>query len=77
MNIKVAAFTISEKSINIQHVSAHDNLMLVVHGKCSKTSNTFHSLFSTKMLDIRAGIHKLFVRNANREYHDQTASKAV
>ena len=49
--------------------------MLVVHGTCSQTSNTFHSLFSKKMLDIRAGIHKLFVRNANREYHDQTASK--
>ena len=36
--------------------------------------NTVLFLFSTKMLFIRAGIHKLLVRIANREEADQTAS---
>ena len=40
---------------------------------CSEISNTFHFLFQ-RVLDIRAGIHKLFVRTANREDPDQTAS---
>ena len=31
-------------------------------------------LFSNKMLVIRAGIHKMLVRIANREYPDQAAS---
>ena len=35
---------------------------------------TLHFLFSKKMWVIRAGIHKLFVRIANREEPDQTAS---
>ena len=42
------------------------------HGKCSKISNTFLFLFSNKMLVIRAGIHKMLVRIANREDPDQT-----
>ena len=46
----------------------------VLYGKCSKISNTFHFLFSTKMLVIRAGIYKMIVRIANREDPDQTAS---
>ena len=41
--------------------------------KCSNFSNTF-SLFSNKMLVIKAGIHKMFVRITNREDLDQTAS---
>ena len=39
-----------------------------------KILNTFLFLFSTKMLVIRAGIHKMLVRIANREDPDQTAS---
>ena len=39
----------------------------------SKISNTFLFLFSNKMV-IRARIHKMLVRNANREDPDQTAS---
>ena len=42
--------------------------------KCSKISNTFLFLFSTKMLVIRADIHKLLARIADREEPDQTAS---
>ena len=44
------------------------------YGKCSKISNTFPFLFSNKVLVIRAGIHKMLVRKANREDPDQTAS---
>ena len=43
-----------------------------MYGKCSIISNTFLFLFSTKMLVIRDGIHKTFVRTANREDPDQT-----
>ena len=45
------------------------------HSKCSKISNTFLFLFSYKMLGYNAGIHKMIVRIANREDHDQTASE--
>ena len=44
-------------------------------GKCSKILNTFLFLFSNKMLVIRTGTHKKFVRIANREDPDQTASE--
>ena len=44
-----------------------------MYRKCSKNSNTFF-LFSNKMLVIRDGIHKIFIRIANREDPDQTAS---
>ena len=47
------------------------------YNKCSKISNTFLFLFSNKMLVIRAGIHKMLFRIANREDPDQTASEAV
>ena len=47
------------------------------YNKCSKVSNTFLFLFSNRMLVIGTGIHKLFVRIANREDPDQTASSAV
>ena len=43
-------------------------------GNIRKVQNTFLFLFSTKMLVIRAGIHKKLVRIANREDSDQTAS---
>ena len=51
-------------------------LLSLIEGrsKCSKNSNTFLFLFSNKMLVFRAGIHKMLVRIANREYPDQTAS---
>ena len=38
------------------------------YGKFSKISNTVHFMI------IRAGIHKMFVRIANREDTDQTSS---
>ena len=41
--------------------------------KCSKMLNTFLFLFTNKILVIRAGIHKMLVRIANREDPDQTA----
>ena len=40
----------------------------------SKIWNTFLFLLSTKLSVIRAGIHKLLVKIANREDPDQTAS---
>ena len=40
------------------------------YGKYSKFSNTFLSLFLTKMLVFRAGIHKMFIRITNREDPD-------
>ena len=43
------------------------------YGKCSKILNTFHVLFSNKVLVIKAGICKMLVRLANREDPDQTA----
>ena len=53
--------------------TAYDELLLNL-GKCSKILNTFLFLFSTKLSVIRAGIHKMLVRIANREDPDQTAS---
>ena len=35
------------------------------YGKCSKISNNFLFLFSTKMLVTRDGIHKMLVKIAN------------
>ena len=49
-------------------------VQLSVYGKCSKILNTFLFLFKDKMMVIRAGIHKLLDRIANREDPDQTAS---
>ena len=43
-------------------------------GKCSKILSSFLFLFSARMWVIRAGIHKMLVRIANREDPDQTAS---
>ena len=45
------------------------------YGKHSKILNTF-SLFSNKMLVIRAAIHKMLVRIANMDGPDQTASES-
>ena len=44
------------------------------YSKCSKILNTVHFLFSEKIWVIRAGIHKMLVRIANREDCEQTAS---
>ena len=38
-----------------------------LYGKCSKNSNTFRFLLLKEMLVMRAGIHKMHVRIANRE----------
>ena len=43
-------------------------------GKYSKILNTFFTLFSNKMLVMKAEMHKMLLRIANREDHDQTAS---
>ena len=40
-----------------------------------KISNTFHFLFSNKMLVIRASIHKMLVGITNVEDPDQTATE--
>ena len=48
---------------------------LNTYSKCSKISNTFLFLFSSKMLVFGTGIHKFLVRVANREDPDQTASE--
>ena len=37
------------------------------HSKCSKIHNTLLNLCSNKMLDVKAGIHNMLVRIANRE----------
>ena len=62
----------------LNNVDKYQNLVLAQifnpYGKCSKISNTFLFLFSTKFLVIRAGMHKLLVRIANRGDPDQTAS---
>ena len=44
------------------------------YGKCSKISKTFLILFLNKMLVIKAEIHEMLIRIANREDPDQTAS---
>ena len=46
----------------------------VCYGKCSKIAYTFLFLYSNKMLAIRAGVHKMLVRIANREDPDQAVS---
>ena len=46
------------------------------YGQCLKISNKFHFRFLTKMLVIRAGIHKMLIRIANREDPNQTASSS-
>ena len=38
-----------------------------------QTAFTFLFLISNKIWGFRAGIHKMLVRIANREHHDQTA----
>ena len=40
---------------------------LINDSKCSKYSNPFLFLFSNKNLVIRAGIHKMLVKIANRK----------
>ena len=61
--------SISNVKVHFKTQSGNVNI-----GKCSKISNTFLSLFSNEMLVIRAGIHKMSVRIANRKEPDQTAS---
>ena len=51
-----------------------NSCQVIRYSKCSKISNTFLFLFSNKMV-IRAGIHKMVARIANREDPDQTASQ--
>ena len=51
-----------------------DNVSHCGYGKWSNIPNTFLSLFSNKMLVIRARINKTLDRIANMEDLDQTAS---
>ena len=44
------------------------------YSKCPQISNTFLVLFSSKMFVIKAGIHKMLVKIANKGDPDQTAS---
>ena len=70
-----------------QHIhmpSAQSDKNVVIHllenikVKLSTVTITFLFMFSNTMLVINAGIHKILVIIANREYPDQTASeKAV
>ena len=41
--------------------------------RCLNISNSFHNLFTSKMLLIMAKIHKILVRVANRDDPNQTA----
>ena len=67
-----------ESPDQLGHQQEVDQDLLSVNIKiCSKISNTFLFLFSNEILVIRAGIHKLLVRKANREDPDQTASTEV
>ena len=50
------------------------NLTVNISDNCPKIWNDFLFMFSNKMLVIRAGIHKMLVKIANREDPDQTAS---
>ena len=69
-------FLASVKAYLFQAICDHNRYSN--YGKCSKFSNNFLFLFSTKMLVFRAGTQKRLVRIANREDPDQTASsKAV
>ena len=43
-------------------------------GKCSKILNTLYFFFTNKIVVIKARINKMFVRVANSEDPDQTAS---
>ena len=51
-----------------------EGLTQPIYGKCSKISNKFLFLFSTKFLVIRTGMHQLLFRIANRGDPDQTTS---
>ena len=52
----------------IERGSKFARLELISYGKCSKIYKHFLFLFSNKLLVIRAGIYKVLVRIANREY---------
>ena len=60
------------QDVHIRKVSKF--LHFVTYGKCSKFSNTFLFLFSTIILVIKAGNHKILFRKVNREDPDQNAS---
>ena len=51
--------------------------LFVQYSKCSTILNNFILLFSSEMLDIGAGIHKMLVRIMNREDPDQSASSCA
>ena len=60
---------------NLASPADGSSLTVSIYSKCFEKCNTFVFLFSNKMLVIRAVIHKMLVRMANREDSDQTASE--
>ena len=47
---------------------------ICVYSECSKITNIFLFLFSNEIIVIKAAFHKMFVRIANMEDTDQTAT---
>ena len=68
ISLGLISWHFSSSASRFQKVYRRENLPL---GKFSKISNIILFLFSDKMLVIRAGIHKMLVRIANREDPDQ------
>ena len=62
---------------NFGHVTGNKTYFSFGLNACSKITKKNLFLFSNKMLVIRAGIHIMHVRIANREDPDQTASSAL
>ena len=60
-------FKLSEIKMSYETIFCCSVISILYCSKCSKISNAFHVLFLNKMLVIWAGIHKMFVRIANRE----------
>ena len=73
INLTIFQYFQKQKKLGLLGDYANKNYFVnpVSYRKCSKM-NTFHFLLSKKMWVIRAGIHKMLVKIANREDPDQT-----
>ena len=67
-------FKFFDYAVKMLAAATRMNKCHVIYGKCSKISTNILFLTSNKMLVFRAGIHKIFVKIANREDPDQIAS---
>ena len=74
MNIHEMKFTVPSKASKRTPKSSSSVKEKHGYSNCFKIP-TLLFLFSYKMLVFRAGTHKMFVRIANREDPDQTASE--